>query len=235
MPENGEAEKECLVLLNGKAFAETQNYDFELLLDALAQYAGNLEKVASSTDSNKAQKAIKELSGAVVSLAKASAAKDAEKKQIEGRVGPVTAVFSWIAGTYIDYKRWTALKEATGHVHPVLKQGKAKLNHLADRLHKDYALARLTQFVGLPNLVRRSDSDDSVARLVGLQAKAHEVATLINSKPAGMFDAMVKAHGELTRAIADPERQATAVYSALREFKGAVDDVKKAFEKETTE
>lgn len=238
--------KKCVVQLNGETFEDNEDKEKKhdlTLFNALAQYASNLEKAASAEGSGKVLKAIDELSDSVVSFAIARQTDDAKKKRVEGAVGPITALFQWFTGNYLNYKRWKALEEATDHVHPLLEKAGSNLNKLSTELHDDYALARLVEFRRQmkPNIVQISDSNDKVAELkdkvaelVALYAETYKVAHMVNSKPAGMFNAMVKAHDELKQAIADRTRQAETLYSALSEFKKTVDDVKKAFEKEGT-
>ena len=232
---NSEAGSKCVVQIKKKSedgnekIFKTEKEKFDLtLFDALAQYANNLEKAASSEGSKKVVISIGELSGAVVSFVKASKVSEATKNQVEGILEPFIAIFQWATGNYLNYKRWQALKKATQRVHPVLEKAQNKLNRYAVKLHSDHASDRLKKFQSQPRIVEDSDLD----KIVALEAQAREVAKLINSKPTRMFNTMVKAHRELTRAIADQTRQAETVYSALFEFKKAVDDVKKAFEKE---
>ena len=219
----------CVVLLNDQVIGEKKSAPAEVavlkLLGAISNYADNLGKLASADDIDKAKKAIEGLSGSVVSLASAMASDDDVKKKVTGTVGPVTAVFNWLAGNYLEYKRWVALKEATALVQPDLEAANTQLSDLSIVLRNDYANARLANFARVKNVIRISDGTDAVEKIIDVRGQAAAIAAVINSKPANMFDAMIKAHRELTAAIADPRRQAAAVFASLKDFKSAVDEI----------
>lgn len=210
---------------------EKEKPDFTLL-NSLARYANNLEKTASSKGSQKVVNSIGELSSAVASFAKANNSSVATKKQVDAVIGPLTTIFQWITGNYLNYKRWQALKEATSLVNPELKKAKNKLTDLAFLFYNNYVTARLIQADRLLNIHLKSKGEAKAMQMLVLQSEAYKITKEINSQPAKMFETMVNAHDGLTRAIADPSRQIETIFTALNKFKNAVDDTKDAFKKE---
>jgi hypothetical protein len=112
-----------------------------------------------------------------------------------------------------------------------MKNALPKLNELAVATKNDYAQRRLTEFDVTARYVKRTPGTDPVPGVLELQKTGSEVAAVINSKPEAMFDAMVEAHGELTKALDDPTKQAPALLAALQGFGEAVAAIVKSLEK----
>ena len=194
-------------------------------LEELAAYAAGLEKIASSETSAAINVALEELSGSVSSMA---------EPIIDSKVGPLTGLIAWMAGKYLEYKRWRTLKWLTESVHPALVAAKDELQQLSISFRDDYAAALLKREVHLSrdNSVKNEKNEDTVELIRKKYRRVGKLEKLLNSNPATMFDAMVKAHGELTAGVADSKRQAGIVFAALRDFRKSVDDVREAFEEE---
>ncbi len=200
-------------------------------MKALSEYAGSLEAVASSKDIDEATASIGSLVKDVGGLIQKLPSAQAEQKSIEAAVGPITGMVTWVAGNYLTYKRYTALKQATARVQPALAGGRARLNEWATAVKNDYAQARLVEFTVTSKLIKASASTDPLPIVIAQQKYASEVAAIINAKPNGMFDAMVDAHGALTQALDDPSRQTEALSKSIQAFKKAADDLAALFTK----
>ncbi|MBM3546644.1 MAG: hypothetical protein FJX54_06805 [Alphaproteobacteria bacterium] len=218
----------CRVLLNGTPAEVKPGVGTAKVLELmtlLADYAASLEAVASSKDIAEATSAIGALSKDVGGLIKAFMPSTADQKSVDAIVGPFTGAITWIAGNHLNYKRYVALKQATDAVQPALQAGKGRLAELAMIAKADYVQRRRDEFVLSVRPITRNPGVDAIPGVLAARKSAAEVAALINASPAPIFDAMVKAHGELAEALKDPSRQFGTLTASVQAFKKAVDDL----------
>ncbi len=194
---------------------------------ALAEYAEALDAITSAEDREAFDHAAATLEQSVDGLA--------------GRVapgapgvGPLVALFSFVTGTYLDQRRFVALRSAVDEADPVLvelrepfaltfeEMAKAQRRYLL--IEGNEVAARLDRKAGVP-------PTDQVyaANLRELERIAVAEETLALSEPRTAVDDMVAAHGELRRALDEGRGQDKEVIKAINAFVERAKAVQAAF------
>lgn len=230
--QTGESSRPCDRLRNGLLYQEPELLDEKNaieLLDALATYADSLQRISSSDTSKQVDTTLEELSSSITQFAKARGDDEAKQLKIETRVGALSGLFSWMVGKHLDQSRWAALREVTYLVNPELTKTKTILQDIAVNRRNEYGLALLDQETLLNNVIDVQDNKDAIEQARTVHSRMRKVEILLNSQPSLVFEELVNAHAELTKAIDNPRAQRASVLASLRDFRKSIDKVREAF------
>jgi hypothetical protein len=196
-------------------------------ITALADYAAALDAVTRAEDREAFNNAAATLEQSVDGLAKRVAPGAPP-------VGPLVGLFGFVTGTYLDQRRFVALRSAVDEADPLLpvvaqpiavafdEMTKAQRRDLLDEGNE--VAARLDRKAGVP-------PTDQVyaANLRELERIALASETLAVSQPQAALESMITAHGELRRALDEGRGQDKVVIKAINEFVTKAKAVQAAF------
>ena len=210
------------------------------LLGQMVKYAEALATVAGSENADAVTEAAGKLGAAIKALP--AAAKKSSGK-VDASLGFLESAFKWIAGAYVDQKRYRALKSSVVWAHlRVVEAGKnLKISILefftkaieskGNRLRKGY---ECLSGVYCPDLTRA----EKVAMVKTLAEESRTLRALVKLRPTfegpakkepdNLVDQMVVAHLELTKALMDESNQAEAVFDQIKAFADLVGELSKA-------
>jgi hypothetical protein len=145
-------------------------------------------------------------------------------------LGPLVSLFSFVTGTYLDQRRFVALRSAVDEVDPLLHE-------LRDPLviaFEEMARAQQQYLLNEGNKVGERlgpEVGDQVyaANLRDLERIAAAADKLAHSAPQAAVDDMIAAHGELRRALNEGRGQDKEVIKAINDFVEKAKAVQAAF------
>lgn len=149
-------------------------------------------------------------------------------------LGPLVGLFTYVAGTYLDHRRFVALRSAVRAADPELAKLKQPFSIAFENLaraKRQYLLieGREVEF-RLGRTGGRPPSDEVYeTNLKALERIGASTDALAQSDPGAVVDEMVEAHGELRRALDEARGQDKEVIKAIKGFVERAKAVQAAF------
>ena len=221
--------------------------DIAKLLKLMTEYADGLAKIAGAKEADAVNEAAAGVSAAIKRLVEAVASKSGS--DVSAQVGFLESGFKWLVGVYVDEKRYNALKSAVTTADPAFKDAGIALGKVIPLLVRSVIsskTARLQHGVQALDEAGNMSCEERLAlakaldeagnmsceeRLALAKALADESRTLrafAAQNLTTVVDKMVKAHGELAKALEEGKGSTEAVFKWIREFADQVDALLKA-------
>lgn len=199
----------------------------ETQMAALTAYAQGLKAITNADDRAKYDAAAKRVGAAVGSVASAA---DLAAPGASTVAPAITNILLWGVGLALDYDRYQSLSQATKMAQDPVRaigltigQGLERTRGLRLQVMRDIA-RQLNDGLG-PNLA--TDAYDR--RLIATEEAVGRIRSLTAANPAEMATKLVAAHDALVKAVDDPDRQLSALITAIEEFTRQADAVRTAF------
>ncbi len=234
----------CRITMNGKPLAPRGNENmegFRTLLSLFSAYASHLEGLVTAQDVdalNEKSKFLEEIVKSLTDILNNSRewpdkCYDVEDKSflLLSKLAELMNLYKKMRDYYFSYKRWQVLKYLTSIMQEVLTDKTFLLICLESQTRDGYIDVKRDAFeLNSASMEFQPENQHAQFVLLTIQlSEADEVADLVNTKPAQMFVKMITAHGELTKAIADPKRQIPSLIKARQDFRKAVGEVDELF------
>ena len=203
--------------------------DIAKLLKLMTEYADGLAKIAGAKEADAVNEAAAGVSAAIKRLVEAVASKSGS--DVSAQVGFLESGFKWLVGVYVDEKRYNALKSAVTTADPAFKDAGIALGKVIPLLVRSVIsskTARLQHGVQALDEAGNMSCEERLALAKALADESRTLRAFAAQNLTTVVDKMVKAHGELAKALEEGKGSTEAVFKWIREFADQVDALLKA-------
>lgn len=199
---------------------------------ALKSYAGGLAKLAAAEDAAALKASLKDLTENAQSLSDALKAATDKALFDKSKFGPIADLISAGLTAGLEHRRLSAMRKIVAEADPVVNESAQYLSRASLPLVIPALREKANEISAAINAVNnaRNESEYKAAYVKAEKAR-REYLSAYASHPSSAFEAMAKAHGDLAKALADPERQFAQMKQSLEDFYKKADAVAKAFKR----
>jgi len=212
--------------------AETLLVNAPKLLPALQNYANGLAAIADAKDRDDLTTSVGKAKDALVHLAEHVDGMDKKPSPYTAVIGPVSDLFGAALIAGLEQRRFTALNRLTKKADPVVNEAAMVLSNVSMPMVLVQLQDAGTDFTfTLPAKGSKLHNTDQWRREYDAVRQAREkYLAVFETNPTLVFQAMAKAHQELTAALDNPQRQYDSMKDAIETFAEKAKAANAAFE-----